>query len=137
MEEPVQEASRDFHSWTMGDKCLASISSTFYVCIFCTNVLCAAFLWLHFGFIIFWQKDIGGKSGRKMLMKLTSACFCLFLESIQSMEYCKTFCIKILNSPNYIHLKKGEGSSAVQITAINLSRSASLYCLKKIICLKF
>jgi len=35
-------------------------------------VFCAAFLLLHFGFVVFWQKNIGAKSARKMLMKLTT-----------------------------------------------------------------
>jgi hypothetical protein len=39
--------------------------------IFCTEVLWAAFLWLHFGFVIFWAKNIGAKGMRKILMKLT------------------------------------------------------------------
>jgi hypothetical protein len=34
-------------------------------------VLCAAFLYLHFGFEFFWCKNIGAKGARKMLMKLT------------------------------------------------------------------
>jgi len=33
-----------------------SISSTFYACLFRTKVICAAFLLLQFGFVIFWQK---------------------------------------------------------------------------------
>jgi hypothetical protein len=44
------------------------------------NIFCAPSLYksalrsfslLHFGFIIFWRKDIGKKRARKMLMKLT------------------------------------------------------------------
>jgi len=31
-----------------------------------------SFSLLHFGFVIFWQNDIGKKSERKMLMKLTT-----------------------------------------------------------------
>jgi hypothetical protein len=27
---------------------------------------------VHFGFVVFWQKDIGEKAARKMLMKLTT-----------------------------------------------------------------
>ncbi len=35
-------------------------------------MFCAAFLLLHFGFVVFGQKNIGAKSARKMLMKLTT-----------------------------------------------------------------
>jgi len=47
-----------------------SISSKFYKQIFFTKVLCAAFLVLQFGFVIFLQKNIGTKTARKMLVKL-------------------------------------------------------------------
>jgi len=47
-----------------------SISPTFYEQLFCTKLLCAAFLYLQFGFIFFWQKNIGAKVARKMLVKL-------------------------------------------------------------------
>jgi len=36
------------------------------------KVLCAAFLLLQFGFVIFWQKNSGKKAACKMLMKLTT-----------------------------------------------------------------
>jgi len=48
-----------------------SISSTFYVRLFCTKELCANFLLLLFGFVTFWQKNIGTKVEHKMLIKLT------------------------------------------------------------------
>ncbi len=48
--------------------------------IFCMNVLCAAFLYLHFGFIIFWHKNIGAKGTHKMLMKLTTDALCVRFE---------------------------------------------------------
>ena len=38
---------------------------------FHTKVLCAAFMCLQFGFVIFWQKDFGAKAAHKMLVKLT------------------------------------------------------------------
>jgi len=41
------------------------------VLIFYTKVLCSAFLWLCFGFEIFWRKNISAKGASKMLMKLT------------------------------------------------------------------
>jgi len=50
----------------------ASISSTFYMWLFHTKVFCAAFLYLQFGFVIFWHKNIGAKAARKMLVKLTT-----------------------------------------------------------------
>jgi len=49
------------------------ISSTFYSRLFCTKVFFTAFLWLLFGFVIFWHKTIGAKAARKMLMKLTTS----------------------------------------------------------------
>jgi len=49
-----------------------SISSTFYAQFFCTKVFCPAFIYLWFGFVIFWIKNIGPKAARKMLMKLTT-----------------------------------------------------------------
>jgi len=36
-----------------------------------SKVLCAAFLYLQFGFVIFWRKDYGAKAAHKMLVKLT------------------------------------------------------------------
>ncbi len=38
---------------------------------FCKKVFWAAFFNLQFGFIIFWQKNIGTKVAHKMLMKST------------------------------------------------------------------
>jgi len=49
-----------------------SISSTFFTEFFCTKVFYATNLSLKFGFVIFWQKNIGSKAARKMLMKLTT-----------------------------------------------------------------
>ncbi len=48
-----------------------SISQIFYKQLFHTKVLCAAFMCLQFGFVIFWQKDFGAKAAHKMLVKLT------------------------------------------------------------------
>ena len=39
---------------------------------FCTQVFCEAFLYLQFGFVFFWHKEIGAKAARKMLVKLTT-----------------------------------------------------------------
>jgi len=39
-----------------------------YASLFHTKVLWAAFIYLHFGFEIFWQKNIGAKAFCKMLM---------------------------------------------------------------------
>ena len=36
------------------------------------KVFCAAFMCLQFGFVIFWQKEIGAKTAHKMLVKLTT-----------------------------------------------------------------
>ncbi len=48
-----------------------SISPIFYKQLFHTKVLCAPFMCLQFGFVIFWQKDFGTKAAHKMLVKLT------------------------------------------------------------------
>jgi len=43
----------------------------FYKQLFHTKVLCAPFMCLQFGFVIFWRKDFGAKAAHKMLVKLT------------------------------------------------------------------
>ena len=48
-----------------------SISPIFYKQLFHTKVLCAPFMCLQFGFVIFWRKDFGAKAAHKMLVKLT------------------------------------------------------------------
>jgi hypothetical protein len=48
-----------------------SISPIFYQQLFHTKVFCAAFMCLHIGFVIFWQKNFGAKAAHKMLVKLT------------------------------------------------------------------
>jgi len=40
--------------------------------IFCTKVFCSAFLYLQFGFVIFWQRNIGAKAACEVLVKLKS-----------------------------------------------------------------
>ena len=35
------------------------------------KVHCEAFVCFQFGFVFFWQKEIGGKAAHKMLVKLT------------------------------------------------------------------
>jgi len=49
-----------------------SISPIFYEQLFCTEVFCTAFLLIQFGFVIFWQKNVGAKAVCKMLVKLTT-----------------------------------------------------------------
>jgi len=39
---------------------------------FFTKVFCAAFLYLQFGYVIFWLKNVGAKAVHKMLVKLTT-----------------------------------------------------------------
>jgi len=51
-----------------------SISPSFYKHIFLTNFF-AVFLYLQFCFVIFWQKNIGAKADRKLLLKLTTGGF--------------------------------------------------------------
>ncbi len=48
------------------------ISTILYKQLFHTKVLCAPFMCLQFGFVIFWQKDFGAKAAHKMLVKLSS-----------------------------------------------------------------
>jgi len=48
-----------------------SISPKFYEQLFWSEVFCTAFIFLQFGFVIFWQKNIGVKTTHKMLVKLT------------------------------------------------------------------
>jgi hypothetical protein len=43
-----------------------TISPTFYAQLFCTKVLRKASLYLHFRFVIFWNKNIGAKASRKI-----------------------------------------------------------------------
>jgi nucleoside recognition membrane protein YjiH len=38
---------------------------------FRVKAFCAAFMCLQFGFVMFWQKDLGTKAAHKMLVKLT------------------------------------------------------------------
>jgi len=46
-------------------------------------MFCAAFLKLQFGFVIFWQKNIGAKAACKMLMTLTKKLnFVHFLQAV-------------------------------------------------------
>jgi len=47
------------------------ISPIFYQQLFHTKVLCAPFMCLQFGFVIFWRKDFDTKAAHKMLVKLT------------------------------------------------------------------
>jgi hypothetical protein len=47
------------------------MSPIFYEQLFHTKVLCAAFMCLQFGFVIFWRKDFGAKAAHKMFVKLT------------------------------------------------------------------
>ncbi len=47
-----------------------SISPIFYKQLFRTKVLCAPFMCLQFGFVIFWRKEFGTKAAHIMLVKL-------------------------------------------------------------------
>ncbi len=48
-----------------------SISPTFYVRLFNSKVLNAAFMYLHLRFVLFLRKNIGAKGAHKMLVKLS------------------------------------------------------------------
>jgi len=63
----IGEDSRTFENID-GDQ--VSISSTLYVHLLHTKVFYAAFLYLQFGFVIFWQKNIIKKAVRKMFHEI-------------------------------------------------------------------
>ncbi len=63
--------SKVFNHRATWDTNLVSISPIFYEQLFHINVFCAAFVCLQFGFVIFWQKDLGAKAAHQMLVKLT------------------------------------------------------------------
>jgi len=65
-----------------------SISPTFYEQLIHTNMCCTAFPYLHFGFVIIWQTNIGSKAARKVLVKLTTG-GCWWCWS--SRPFCKTW----------------------------------------------
>jgi len=49
----------------------ASISPIFYKQLYHTQVFCANFMRLQFGYVIFWRTDFGAKAAQKMSVKLT------------------------------------------------------------------
>jgi len=70
------------------------ISPTFGEQFFAQNYITVAFLYLQFGFVIFWQKNIGAKASRKMFMKLTSGL--LFNKNVMSLIFTSGFIAWIL-----------------------------------------
>jgi len=60
------------------------ISQTFYEHFLCTKVFGTAFLYLLFGFVDFWHKNIGAKAARKMLVKLTT---CKFISQLALVQF--------------------------------------------------
>jgi len=64
-----------------------SISPTFYARLFCAKVLCTAFLFLQFSFVIFCSKNIGAIGARKMLMKLTKGVLSKVVTTFNKMHY--------------------------------------------------
>jgi len=50
-----------------------------------------AFLYLQFGFLMFWQKNIGSKTARKMLAKLTASISSSFQRYATFKIYYSTF----------------------------------------------
>ena len=58
-----------------------TISPTFYKQLFYTKVLRAAFCTDGLGLYFFWQKEIGAKAARKMLVKLTPNHVLRFVEN--------------------------------------------------------
>ena len=66
-----------------------SISPIFYKQLFHTKVICAPFMCLQFGFVIFWRKDFGAKAAHKMLVKLTPGVnFIKFLHAAFLISFC-------------------------------------------------
>jgi len=53
---------------------LGSISPIFYGFFFIKKSFEQLFVYLHFGFVFFRQKNIGAKAAPKMLVKLTPGC---------------------------------------------------------------
>jgi hypothetical protein len=53
-----------YGTWCQFHQCF---TNSFFV----QKFFCAAFMWLQFGFVIFWRKDFGTKAAHKMLVKLT------------------------------------------------------------------
>jgi len=49
------------------------ISTIFYKQLYHTEIFCAAFMFLMFVILIFWQKEIVAKTACKILAKLTTA----------------------------------------------------------------
>ncbi len=71
---------------------------------FCTKVLFSAFLYIHYGFEIFWQKNIGAKAARKMWMKLTTVL--LHRDFVWSIRIQRFF--SDVNNQDINRAKKGE-----------------------------
>jgi len=65
-----------------------SILPTFYEQLFHMKIFCAAFFYFQFSFVIFWQKNMGAKAARNMLVKLSRAGCIIFSSNIvlQSQE---------------------------------------------------
>jgi len=55
------------------EKVQVKISQTFYEQLFCTKEFCATVLYLLFGFVILWQKNVSSKAACKFLVKLNTA----------------------------------------------------------------
>jgi len=56
-------------TWTIVEERIqVSISTTFYEQLFHSKVFCADFMCLQFRLVFFWQKEIGAKAARKMLV---------------------------------------------------------------------
>jgi hypothetical protein len=61
---------------------------------FWKKVFCAGFLYLHFRFVRFGRKNIGAKTPRKILVKLTSGCrrkSCILLQWKERVRLCPMF----------------------------------------------
>jgi hypothetical protein len=84
---------------------LVSISPIFYEKPFHTKVVCAPFMCLQFGFVIFWRKDFGAKAANKMLVKLTPAQI-IFLDGFAGQGVSvriPLFGLMVLNHPLFIN----------------------------------
>ena len=97
----------------------------FTTSFFCTKVSCAAFICLQFVFVLCWQKEIGAKAARKMLVNLTtvvkSLCVVVvivvraFLIRAASLHILWALPIFILHKMTWILKEGGRGLKSTEI----------------------
>jgi hypothetical protein len=84
------------------------ISTILYKQLFHAKVLCAPFMCLQFGLVIFWQKDFGTKAAHIMLVKLTHAWLILFTHLTCQVQFGRSHCLRCFRpeSVSVCHLWK-------------------------------